>query len=163
MKKVIALLLALVLLTGCTPSPSKENAVIFYYPRKNQVYSFSDLPIGAEQRDLADEDLEYLLRLYLLGPSDENLESLYPNGTKLQSLTVEKGALTVFLSPGGNRMQDIDFSMAGACLAKTCFAYGDYSTVTIRCGDRDLTLQNDDLLFRDDSATLESTQKEDLP
>ena len=80
MKRVIAIALALLLLTGCTPSPAGENTVTFYYPRKNLVYSFSDLPIGAEARDCADEALEYVLRLYLLGPTDENLESLYPSG-----------------------------------------------------------------------------------
>ena len=75
MKRVIAIVLALLLLTGCAPSPAGENTVTFYYPRKNLVYSFSDLPIGAEARDCADEALEYMLRLYLLGPTDENLES----------------------------------------------------------------------------------------
>lgn len=161
MKRLAAAILALLLLTGCAPGRASENAVTFYYPRKNPVYSFSDLPIGSEQRDIAGESLEYVLRLYLLGPTDENLEMLFPSGTRLQSLTEEAGALTVFLSPGGNRMQDIDFTLAGACLAKTCFAYGSFSTVTIRSGDRDLTLQNNDLLFRDDSATLEGTEKEE--
>ena len=51
MKRVIAIALALLLLTGCSPTPTGENTVTFYYPRKNLVYSFSDLPIGAEARD----------------------------------------------------------------------------------------------------------------
>ena len=163
MKRVIVIALALLLLTGCSPTPSGENTVTFYYPRKNLVYSFSDLPIGAEARDCADEALEYVLRLYLLGPTDENLESLYPSSIRLLSIEEEDGALAVTLSPGGNQMRDIDFSLAGACLAKTCFAYGGYSSVTIRSGDRELTLKNDDLLFRDDSATLDSSKEEKEP
>ena len=154
MKRVIAIALALLLLTGCSPTPTGENTVTFYYPRKNLVYSFSDLPIGAEARDCADEALEYVLRLYLLGPTDENLESLSPSGIRL---------LTVTLSPAGNQMQEIDFSLAGACLAKTCIGYGGYSSVTIQSGDRELTLKNDDLLFRDNSATLDSSKEEKEP
>lgn len=163
MKRVIAIVLALLLLTGCAPSPAGENTVTFYYPRKNLVYSFSDLPIGAEARDCADEALEYMLRLYLLGPTDENLESLYPSGIRLLTVAEENGALTVTLSPAGNQMQEIDFSLAGACLAKTCIGYGGYSSVTIQSGDRELTLKNNDLLFRDNSATLDSSEEEKEP
>ncbi len=163
MKRVIAIALALLLLTGCSPTPTGENTVTFYYPRKNLVYSFSDLPIGAEARDCADEALEYVLRLYLLGPTDENLESLYPSSIRLLTVAEENGALTVTLSPAGNQMQEIDFSLAGACLAKTCIGYGGYSSVTIQSGDRELTLKNDDLLFRDNSATLDSSKEEKEP
>ena len=55
------------------------------------------------------------------------------------------------------------FLLAGACLAKTCIGYGGYSSVTIQSGDRELTLKNDDLLFRDNSATLNSSKEEKEP
>ena len=71
MKRVIAIALALLLLTGCSPTPTGENTVTFYYPRKNLVYSFSDLPIGAEARDCADEALEYVLRQHGLTPGED--------------------------------------------------------------------------------------------
>lgn len=163
MKRTFALLLALLLLTGCAPTPTNDNAVTFYYPRKNYVYSFMEAAIGSESRESADMDLEYLLRLYLLGPTEENLESIYPTGTQLQSLTQVGTALTVFLSPGSNRMADISFTLAGACLAKTCFGLGDFTMVTIRSGDRDVSFRPDDLIFQDTSATLEDTQKEENP
>lgn len=163
MKRTLALLLALLLLTGCAPTPANDNAVTFYYPRKNYVYSFMEAAIGSESRDSADMDLEYLLRLYLLGPTEENLESIYPIGTQLQSLTQTGTALTVFLSPGSNRMADISFTLAGACLAKTCFGLDDFSMVTIRSGDRDVSFRPDDLIFQDTSATLEDTRKEENP
>lgn len=163
MKRVLAILLALVLLTGCTPTPSGGNAVTFYYPRKNYVYSFTEDAVGTENRESADMDPEYLLRLYLLGPIDENLEAAYPAGTRLQSLTSVGTALTVFLSLGSNRMEDISFTLAGACLAKTCFSLGGFTMVTIRSGDRDISFRPDDLIFRDTSATLEDTQKEETP
>ena len=86
-----------------------------------------------------------------------------PIGTQLQSLTQAGTALTVFLSPGSNRMADISFTLAGACLAKTCFGLDDFSMVTIRSGDRDVSFRPDDLIFQDTSATLEDTQKEENP
>ena len=82
---------------------------------------------------------------------------------RLLTVAEENGALTVTLSPAGNQMQEIDFSLAGACLAKTCIGYGGYSSVTIQSGDRELTLKNNDLLFRDNSAPLDSSEEEKEP
>ena len=163
MKRFLALLLVLLLLAGCAPAQPGDNTVTFYYPRKNYVYSLMEAAIGSESRDSADMDLEYLLRLYLLGPTEENLESIYPSGTQLQSLNQVGTALTIFLSPGSNRMEDISFTLAGACLARTCFGLGDFTMVTIRSGDRDISFRPDDLIFQDTSATLEDTQKEENP
>ena len=74
-----------------------------------------------ETRDVTQEDLSYLLRLYLLGPQDEDLEALYPADIRLESASVAGGTVTVTLSPVGNRLTDISFTLAGACLARTCF------------------------------------------
>ena len=163
MKKLLALCLTALLLCSCTHGTTADRATTFYYPKKNYVYSISESVVGSEARECADESTEYLLRLYLLGPTEENLESIYPIGTQLQSLTQAGTALTVFLSPGSNRMADISFTLAGACLAKTCFGLDDFSMVTIRSGDRDVSFRPDDLIFQDTSATLEDTQKEENP
>ena len=165
MKKLLALCLTALLLCGCTHGTTADRATTFYYPKKNYVYSISESVVGSEARECADESTEYLLRLYLLGPTDEHLESLYPQGTRLLEAKESGDALTVTLSDTGNRMTDAAFTLAGACLASTCFPLKDYSAITVRSGDREITFQRDSLIFQDDTATLDNntTKKEDTP
>ena len=67
------------------------------------------------------------------------------------------GTVTVTLSPVGNRLTDISFTLAGACLARTCFELSSASTVIIQSGDRRLALDRDSLIFQDTAASLETT------
>lgn len=158
MKKLLALCLTALLLCGCAHGTTADRATTFYYPKKNYVYSISESVVGSEARECADESTEYLLRLYLLGPTDEHLESLYPQGTRLLEAKESGGALTVTLSDTGNRMTDAAFTLAGACLAQTFF--GDYTAITIRSGDRDVTFRPGSLVLQDESATLDGNTAE---
>ena len=154
MKKLLALVLTALLLSGCAGSTAADHGTTFYYPKKNYVYSISESVMGSEERECADESPEYLLRLYLLGPLDEHLESLYPQDTRLLELRETGGTLTVTLSDTGNRMTDAAFTLAGACLAQTF--WGSFSAVTIRSGDREITFRPDALVLEDDTATLDT-------
>lgn len=161
MKRLISLLLAGLLLCGCTKSLPKEHTVTFYYPKKDYVTLNGQSVLGSEERDAADAELDYLLRLYLLGPLDEGLESLYPGSTQLLSLSRSGSSLTVTLSATANRMTDAAFTLAGACLASTCFPQTEATTITIRSGDREISFRPDSLVLQDDVAALEDAQKED--
>ena len=88
---------------------------------------------------------------------DEDLEALYPADIRLESASVAGGTVTVTLSPVGNRLTDISFTLAGACLARTCFELSSASTVIIQSGDRRLALDRDSLIFQDTAASLETT------
>ena len=156
MKRLISFALACLLLCGCTPN-QEDTGIRFYYPRKDYVYSVTGGSVAWESRDVTQEDLSYLLRLYLLGPQDEDLEAVYPADIRLESASVAGGTITVTLSPVGNRLADITFTLAGACLAKTCFDFSNASTVIIQSGDRRLTLDRDSLTFQDTAASLETT------
>lgn len=162
MKKLLALCLTALLLCGCTHGTTADRTTTFYYPKKNYVYSISESVVGSEARECADESTEYLLRLYLLGPTDEHLESLYPQGTRLLEAKESGDALTVTLSDTGNRMTDAAFTLAGACLAQTFWEH--FSAVTVRSGDREITLRPDTLVLEDTTATLDNdSKKEDTP
>ena len=156
MKRLISLMLLCLLLFGCTPR-QQDTGIRFCYPRKGYIYSVTGGSVAWETRDVTQEDLSYLLRLYLLGPQDEDLEALYPADIRLESASVAGGTVTVTLSPVGNRLTDISFTLAGACLARTCFELSSASTVIIQSGDRRLALDRDSLIFQDTSASLETT------
>lgn len=156
MKRLISLLLICLLLWGCAPR-REDTGIRFCYPRKDYVYSVTGGSVAWESREVTQEDLSYLLRLYLLGPQDEDLEAVYPADIRLESASVAGGTITVTLSPVGNRLTDIAFTLAGSCLAKTCFDLSSASTVIIQSGDRRLTLDRDKLTFQDTAASLETT------
>ena len=159
MKKLLALVLTALLLSGCAGSTAADHGTTFYYPKKNYVYSISESVMGSEERECADESTEYLLRLYLLGPLDEHLESLYPQNIQLLEVKTSESSLTVTLSDTANRMTDAAFTLAGACLAQTFF--DRCTTVTIRSGDRELTFRSDSLVLEDDTATLDTNTEEE--
>ena len=103
MKRLISLVLICLLLFGCTPR-QQDTGIRFCYPRKDYIYSVTGGSVAWETRDVTQEDLSYLLRLYLLGPQDEDLEALYPADIRLESASVAGGTVTVTLSPVGNRL-----------------------------------------------------------
>lgn len=155
MKRLLALLLALLTLWGCG-SKKEESGIRFYYPRRDYVYQVTGGSVAWETRDVTQEDLSYILRLYLLGPQDENLEAAYPSGVYLESAQVDGSTVTVRLSPIGNRMTDIAFTLAASCLAKTCFGITGTTTLILQSGDRGLTLEESQLTFQDATASLET-------
>ena len=55
-------------------------------------------------------------------------------------------------------MTSAAFTLAGACLAQTFF--GDYTAITIRSGDRDVTFRPGSLVLQDESATLDGNTAE---
>ncbi len=54
-----------------------KNPVTFYYPRREYQYGAEDGVISSEQREASGhaDDLHYLLSLYLIGPSSDELVS----------------------------------------------------------------------------------------
>ena len=153
MKRVTALLLACLLLCGCGKK-NEPAGIRFYYPRKDYVYQVTGGSVGFETRDVTQEDLSYVLRVYLLGPQDEALEAVYPSDIRLESAQIDGSTVTVRLSPIGNRMTDISFTLAASCLAKTCFSLTGTTNMILQSGDRRLTLEESQLTFQDTSASL---------
>ena len=128
-------LIAVLLLTtaGCTRS-AKDSEVPFYYPRTVFDHGNPDGVIVPENRDVTGHstDLRYLLALYLQGPSDPELRFAFPEGTILVEFSQENQVIDITLSSKAAMMDDIDVTIACACLAETCFAISDAQQVHIQ-------------------------------
>lgn len=127
MKRLISMLLALAVLllpAGCGWDAG-DNTVPFYYLRRDSefVYGAEDGVIAPENREVSDRSagLSYLLRLYLEGPLDSTLRSPFPAGTKLLRAESVEGTVTLELSKEFTALEDMDLTLAYACLATTVF------------------------------------------
>lgn len=154
MKRMLCLMLAvllLVLICGCSLSQfGKKDNVSFYYPRKEYDFDASDGVISAESRDMAAHasDISYILNMYLLGPLDPNLKTGFPAGTHLKALEYLKSEIIVTLT-GESVLSDIDFTLSGICLARTCSEASGISRVTVIRGSQSITFTPDQILFSD--------------
>lgn len=100
MKRFFCLFLCLCLfLPGCSGELMK-NPVTFYYPRREYQYGAEDGVISGEQREASGhaDDLHYLLSLYLIGPSSDELVSPLPWGTRLLGVNRQDGTITLELT-----------------------------------------------------------------
>lgn len=138
MKKIGLLVLALVLMVsplGC--GYSRDNVVDpveFYYQRISYGYYTFDGVITGESRDVTGHrnDLDYLLSLYLLGPLDGELKSPFPKNCKLLDVFYDGSTLCVILDETFATLENMERTIACACLAKTCFALTDVTQVQIQ-------------------------------
>ena len=149
MRKTICLVLALLLLSTCG-CKNKED-VHFFYPRTEIRYDVADGVITSEPRDIGadDIDLTYTLKLYLEGPISQDLRSPFPRGTSLESLSYAGGQLFLVLSEPFAALENLDYMIASACLASTCFDLTDAETVTIKTKYTSITLTRENLVLED--------------
>jgi len=150
MKRFVVMLLTLsLILCGCTVMGERnKEPVNFYYLRSSYQYFQSDGVIASEEREGTGhmDDLSYLLALYLMGPSQEELRSPLPEGTRIYLVKQEEQRVRILLSSLDSSLSDIDFSLAGACLAMTCFDLTDAQSVTVDSGERSVQLTRDNIL-----------------
>lgn len=149
MKRLLSLVLLLILLlTGC--ADRIREPVVFYYVRTGYEENMSAV-LGAERREASGhrDDLSYLLALYLMGPTNEELHSPLPAGTRMFSAQRSGTSLTLYLSDTTDSITDIQFTLACSCLTMTCMELTDVESVTIHSGDRSITMDADTLLLQD--------------
>lgn len=150
MKRLVcSVLFVCLLLTGCSASGEwLKEPVTFYYVRENYEKDMEQVVVP-EVREAAGhrEDLSYLLALYSMGPSQEDLQMLFPRNTTI--LPTERTQLSVELTLSENTqtMTDVDFTLASACLAMTCMELIDVQQVTVVSGDRNITIREDNLML----------------
>jgi hypothetical protein len=153
MKQWISLILCLVILLSFSGCETESN-VLFFYPRAEIQYGVADGVVAAEARDLADkkEDLEYLLKLYLEGPVSQELKSPFPFGTGLESVVMEDKHITLVLSETFSTLENLEYTIACACVASTCFSLTDAESVSISSGMTALILTRDNYSLWDRSS-----------
>lgn len=162
MKRFLCLtLIASVLLGGCFRQvPQNNESVTFYYLRSQYQYGNSQSIMGQEERQASGhrEDLRYLMVLYLMGPTDEDLRSPLPAGTRVLSVEQEEGSVTVTLSEVPASMTDVAFSLTCACLTKTCMGLTGAESVTIISGSRIVTMGLTNLILTDSGEPTETEE-----
>lgn len=154
MKRILSGLLAvfLLLLCGCGRFRSTaKDEVTFYYPRTEFQYGTAEGVIAPESRDMTGhlEDTDYLLRMYLMGPLDKSLSSAFPGGTWLISWEETPEAIRLTLTEAGGEMPEIQFTLACACISKTCMEIRGVEQVTVERGSQSKTVAQSELLLLD--------------
>ncbi len=157
MKRIfVILMLNFFLLSLCGCNSSVADTVDFYYCRTPESYQYftADGVISRETREITghQNDLSYVLRLYLAGPLEEGLISPFPRGTQLISARKVVATLRIELSGAEDTMNDSEFSLACACLARTCMSFVKCKEVVITCGERVAAMTEENVILYDNSA-----------
>lgn len=161
MKRIFCLCLLLLTLSGCADlSSATKEPVTFYYIREHALTDMSP-PIGTETREASGhrEDLAYLLRLYLLGPTQEDLVTALPQGVLIETVEQEGRGLRLTLSDADSLLTDSEFSLACACLSLTCLDLVPAERVTIRSGSRSVTMSRENLALFDSGTAAAATEE----
>lgn len=164
MKRCGMLILAISLFfSGCGFFTEHIKEPVTFYYLKSEIQYFSNEPvIASEEREASGHrhDLSYLMALYLMGPTEEELVSPIPRGTRIfKALQTEEG-ISLHISDTAATMDDISFSLACTCLSLTCLELTDAPAVTITSGERVITMSRETLTLYDGStdAAGEDTQ-----
>ena len=155
MRRLVCFLITAVILLslfGC--SSVKMDSVSFYYCRRSDAYQYfkPDAVITSEERDLTghDNDLHYLIALYLAGPLEETLVSPFPKNTRLVDVSFNNNHVALELTNLSGSLSDSEFSLAVACLAQTCMDFTGCGSVTIKSDIRKTTITSDNVVLYDD-------------
>lgn len=141
MKRFILVTVILSLLfSGCAfGGDGLKEPVTFYYLRDHsdpEDYDafFTEGAIGFEEREASGhrQDLNYLLKLYLRGPLNGDLESPFPVGSRITDIQLEDRTLTVTMNFIPSQYNDMELTISCGCLAKTCMGLADVDTVTVQ-------------------------------
>ena len=149
MKRLWCFLMVFCLIfSGCSFSGERiKEPVTFYYVRENYQKDM-DQVIASEVREAAGhrDDLAYLLALYSMGPASEELTSILPGNTGLTLTEYLDESIILTLSEQAEPLTDGDFTLACACISLTCMELSDIQSVTLICGERTITIRENQLL-----------------
>lgn len=161
MKRILCLTLVLsILFSGCGFFGERiREPATFHYLCRNYQEELCCV-IVSEEREAAGHtgDLAYLMALYQMGPSNEDLTSPLPSGTRISS-DVQNGQIFLELSDAALTLSDPEFSLACACLTLTCLDIMEAESVTVSCGSRNKTMTRDSLILHDTEEPTSPTEE----
>ena len=153
MKHFLCLLMLFSLcLSACSITGERiKEPVTFYYVRENYQKDMNQV-IASELREAAGhrDDLPYLLALYSMGPAKEEFISPFPRNTRIIPVTRTDNSIELSLSDDMLVLSESEFTLASACIAKTCMELTDVQEVTVLCSDRRISIRKDNLLLFSD-------------
>ena len=156
MKRFLILILLVCLLTGTAGcAKSNENTCTFYYLRTEEtiLYGQPDALIAPVTLEISGQNAEpeYLLQLYLDGPTKANYYNPIPKGTCLLSTLQEENRLILVLSEEFSSLEHVRLTLALSCLAATCHSLTGMEAIHIRSGEETYDFTINDCIFLDDS------------
>ena len=153
MKRLILLILLLACLlscTGCAPEEPDQPAFYYLRPEDAIVYGQDDaLMVPVPQEITPEVDLNMVLQLYLDGPVEENLRDPFPKGTYLLTTIAQEDTLVVVLSREFSTLDGIQLTLAGACLAATCYDLTGMEHIKVHSGDSTYDFDLNSFIFLD--------------
>lgn len=137
LKRIIALLMliaCLLSLNACNTSEQLESPVAYYYLRNDVEFDGDNCVIHAEMRESAgfENNITYLLRLYLAGPSSNDYKNPFPYNVNLLSLSYENATLVATFNENFATLFGLDLTLAAVCFARTAMELSGASTVKIQ-------------------------------
>lgn len=148
MKRLICLILPLLFLTGCSIIGERiKDPVTFYYIHAEYQKDMRPV-ISSEIREASGhrDDLPYLLALYSMGPSDEDLKAPFPANTRITPTEHTEAGIVLSISGSLESLTDAQYTLGSACLALTCMELTDSSQITVISGDRSVTINKDNIM-----------------
>ncbi len=160
MKRILCLLLALALLSGCSRLGRQDTGVQFYYRGADGEYFSPYGAMGTERRTLREDqmNIQGLMELYLGGPMDPELSSPFPKGMRLIQAEMTSREITLVFDDSLAALSGVGLRLACACIARTVSEYGGYETVNFRTqtgsldGEEVITVRPAELVLEDHSA-----------
>lgn len=150
MKRMLCLILLFgFILSGCSSMGERiKEPVTFYYIRENYQDDMGDV-VGTEVREASGHryDLPYLLALYSMGPSEKNLTFPFSKNTMIIPVERSEDELVLNIQNGHQTLSDIEYTLASTCLAMTCMELIEVEYVTVIWGDRNITINADNLML----------------
>lgn len=148
MKRLISLVLALLLLSGCGIIGERiKDPVTFYYIRADYQKDMGEV-IVSEIREASGhkDDLPYLLALYSMGPASDDLQAPFPANIRILPTEHTDAGIVLSLSDTLENMTDAEYTLGSACLALTCMELTNASQITVVSGDRSITINRDNIV-----------------
>jgi hypothetical protein len=151
-KQIIVLLIFSLLLcsTGC--GAENEDHPRFYYLRTQEEIIYGDPQglVAPVTREISrDTNLDVILQLYLDGTGEEGWRNPIPRGTHLLSTLIREDQLDIVLSHEFSTLDGIQLTLAGACLAATCYDLTGMERIHIRSGDNVYDFDLNSFVFLD--------------
>ena len=148
MKRLLCILLSLLLLSGCGILGDRiKDPVTFYYVNADYQKNM-DSVIGSEIREASGHryDLPYLLALYSMGPSSEDLYAPFPANARITPTEHTEAGIVLSISGSLESMTDAEYTLASACLAKTFMEVTDTSQITVTSEERSVTINTQNVM-----------------
>ena len=163
MKKIAILFICIIILSFSACGNEQEEfqePTNFYYCAQDIAYNNISGVIKAEQREAIQfhGNLASLLRSYLHGPSNPELQMLIPSNVTLISCAVNENAVTVTLSEPFSKLTGIKLSTASTAMLMTIYDYAGVDTLCVRAENALLDEKDEIVITIDDIMLLDSVE-----